>query len=72
MKKNKRYTKQFKSDDPTTYLTDVNQQKNMLLDMIDDEVEKKVKKVKKIQNTLSLKQMRALIRLQRDELGLNR
>jgi len=48
MKKNKRYTKQFKSDDPTTYLTDVNQQKNMLLDMIDDEVEKKVKKVKKI------------------------
>ena len=47
MKKNKRYTKQFKSDDPTTYLTDVNQQKNMLLDMIDDEVEKKVKKVKK-------------------------
>ena len=47
MKKNKGYTKQFKSDDPTTYLTDENQQKNMLLDMIDDEVEKKVKKVKK-------------------------
>ena len=44
MKKNKGYTKQFKSDDPTTYLTDENQQKNMLLDMIDDEVEKKVKK----------------------------
>ena len=47
MEKNKGYTKQFKSDDPTTYLTDENQQKNMLLDMIDDEVEKKVKKVKK-------------------------
>jgi hypothetical protein len=50
MEKNKGYTKQFKSDDPTTYLTDENQQKNMLLDMIDDEVEKKVKekKIKKI------------------------
>ena len=50
MKKNKGYTKQFKSDDPTTYLTNEDQQKNMLLDMIDDEVEKKVKekKIKKI------------------------
>jgi len=45
--KNKGYTKQYRNDDPTTHLTDVNQQKNMLLDMIDDEVEKKVKKVKK-------------------------
>ena len=50
IKKSKGYTKEFKSDDPTTYLTDENQQKNMLLDMIDDEVEKKVKekKIKKI------------------------
>ena len=46
MKKNKGYTKQFKSDDPTTYLTNEDQQKNMLLDMIDDEVEKKVKEKK--------------------------
>ena len=48
--KNKGYTKQYRNDDPTTYLTDENQQKNMLLDMIDDEVEKKVKekKIKKI------------------------
>ena len=50
IKKSKGYTKEFKSDDPTTHLTDENQQKNMLLDMIDDEVEKKVKekKIKKI------------------------
>ena len=47
MKKNKGYTKQYRNDDPTTYLTNEDQQKNMLLDMIDDEVEKKVKKVKK-------------------------
>ena len=46
MKKNKGYTKQFKSDDPTTYLTNEDQKKNMLLDMIDDEVEKKVKEKK--------------------------
>ena len=45
--KNKGYTKQYRNDDPTTYLTNEDQQKNMLLDMIDDEVEKKVKKVKK-------------------------
>ncbi len=42
MKKSKGYTKEFKSDDPTTHLTDENQQKNMLLDMIDDEVEKNI------------------------------
>lgn len=47
MKKNKGYTKQFKIDDPTTALSHPEQQGNMLLDMIDDEVEKKVKKVKK-------------------------
>ena len=50
MKKNKGYTKQFKIDDPTTALSHPEQQGNMLLDMIDDEVEKKVKekKIKKI------------------------
>ena len=50
MKKNKNYTREFRSDDPTTYLTNVQQQKNLLLDTIDDEVEKKVKekKIKKI------------------------
>jgi hypothetical protein len=44
--KNKGYTKQYRNDDPTTYLTNEDQQKNMLLDMIDDEVEKKVKEKK--------------------------
>ena len=50
MKKSKGYTREFRSDDPTTYLTNVQQQKNLLLDTIDDEVEKKVKekKIKKI------------------------
>ena len=48
MKKNKGYTKQYKNDDPTTHLTDVEQQKNMLLDTIDDAMErKKIKKIKK-------------------------
>jgi len=46
MKKNKGYTKQFKIDDPTTALSHPEQQGNMLLDMIDDEVEKKVKEKK--------------------------
>ncbi len=50
MKKSKGYTREFRSDDPTTYLTNVQQKKNLLLDTIDDEVEKKVKekKIKKI------------------------
>ena len=48
MKKNKGYTKQYKNDDPTTHLTDVEQQKNMLLDTIDDAMErKKIKKINK-------------------------
>ena len=46
MKKSKGYTREFRSDDPTTYLTNVQQQKNLLLDTIDDEVEKKVKEKK--------------------------
>ena len=48
MKKNKGYTKQYKNDDPTTALTDVEQQKNMLLDTINDALErKKIKKINK-------------------------
>ena len=45
MKKSKHYTREFRNDDPTTYLTDVEQQKNMLLDTIDDAMERK--KIKK-------------------------
>ena len=44
MKKNKGYTKQYKNDDPTTHLTNVEQQKNMLLDTIDAAKAKKIKK----------------------------
>ena len=48
MKKNKGYTREFRNDDPTTYLTDVEQQKNMLLDTINDAMErKKIKKINK-------------------------
>ena len=36
MKKSKHYTREFRNDDPTTYLTDVEQQKNVLLDTLDD------------------------------------
>ena len=34
MKKNKQYTREYRNDDPTTHLTNVEQQKNMLLDTI--------------------------------------
>ena len=44
MKKSKGYTREFKSDDPSTYLTNVEQQKAMLLDTIDDAKAKKIKK----------------------------
>ena len=43
MKKSKGYTREFRSDDPTTYLTNVDQQKAMLLDTIDDAKAKKIK-----------------------------
>ena len=46
MKKNKQYTREYRNDDPTTHLTDVEQQKNMLLDTITDDA--KAKKIKKI------------------------
>ena len=47
MKKNKNYTREFKSDDPSTYLTNENQMKGMLLDTIDDAKAKKIKKINK-------------------------
>ena len=46
MKKSKHYTREFRSDDPSTYMTNVEQQKNMLLDTITDDA--KAKKIKKI------------------------
>ena len=48
MKKNKQYTRNYRNDDPTTHLTDVEQQKNMLLDTINDAMKrKKIKKINK-------------------------
>jgi len=46
MKKNKSLVKQFRNDDPSTYLTNVDQQKAMLLETIDD-ARSKPKKIKK-------------------------
>ena len=45
MNKNKGHTKEFRSDDPSTYLTNVDQQKSMLLDTIDDAKQKPKKRV---------------------------
>jgi len=45
MKKSKGYTREFRSDDPSTYMTNVDQKKAMLLDTIDDA--KKIKKINK-------------------------
>ena len=46
MKKSKHYTREFRSDDPSTYMTNVEQQKNMLLDTITiDAAKAKPKKV---------------------------
>ena len=42
--KKKSLVKQFRSDDPTTYLTNIDQQKAMLLDTIDDAKPKKINK----------------------------
>lgn len=48
MKKNKGYTREYKNDDPTTALSHIDQQRAMLLDTIDDEIErKKIKKINK-------------------------
>ena len=47
MEKKKSLVKQFRNDDPSTYLTNVDQQKAMLLETIDD-ARSKPKKIKKI------------------------
>ena len=47
MKKNKGYTREFRSDDPTTYLTNVQQQESLLLDTLDAAKEKKINKINK-------------------------
>ena len=42
--KNKGHTREFKSDDPTSFLSHPEQQKAMLLDTIDDAKPKKINK----------------------------
>ena len=44
MEKKKSLVKQFRNDDPSTYLTNVDQQKAMLLETIDDAKPKKINK----------------------------
>ena len=43
--KKKSLVRQFRSDDPSTYLSNVEQQKAMLLETIDDAKPKKIKKI---------------------------
>jgi len=52
-KKNNGYTKQFRSDDPSTYMTNVEQQKNLLLDTLDMELEKNKKEMSQIQKKIN-------------------
>tara|TARA_Y100000294_G_scaffold35619_1_gene31195 strand:+ start:73 stop:387 length:315 start_codon:yes stop_codon:yes gene_type:complete len=52
-KKNNGYTKQFRSDSPDTYLTDVNQQRALLLDTLDMELEKNKKEMSQVQKRIN-------------------
>ena len=53
MKKNKQYTRNYRNDDPTTALSHIDQQKAMLLDTIDAEMERNNKKISKIQKKIN-------------------
>ena len=53
MKKKKSLVKQFRSDDPSTYLTNVDQQKAMLVELIDAETERNNKKISQIQRRIN-------------------
>ena len=53
MKKKKSLVKQFRSDDPSTYLSHVDQQKSMLLELLDAETERNNKKISKIQKRIN-------------------
>ena len=45
MKKKKSLVKEFRSDSPDTYLSNVDQQKAMLLELLDAETERNNKKI---------------------------
>ena len=53
MEKKKSLVKQFRNDDPSTYLTNVDQQKAMLLELLDDETERNNKKISQIQRRIN-------------------
>ena len=55
MKKKKSLVKQFRSDDPSTYLTNVEQQRSMLLDTLDMEMEKNKKEMSQVQKRINTK-----------------
>jgi len=55
MKKKKSLVKQFRSDSPDTYLTDVNQQRSMLLETLDMEMEKNKKEMSQVQKRINTK-----------------
>ena len=52
MKKKKSLVKQFRSDSPDTYLSNVDQQKAMLLELLDAETERNNKKISQIQKKI--------------------
>ena len=53
MKKKKSLVKQFRSDSPDTYLTDVNQQRALLLETLDMEMEHNKKEMSKVQKRIN-------------------
>ena len=53
MKKKKSLVKQFRSDSPDTYLSNVDQQKAMLLELLDAETERNNKKISNIQKRIN-------------------
>ena len=53
MKKKKSLVKQFRSDSPYTYLSNVDQQKAMLLELLDAETERNNKKISQIQKKIN-------------------
>ena len=52
-KKNKSMVRQFRSDDPSTYLTNLEQQKALLLETIDMEMERNNKEISQIQKRIN-------------------
>ena len=51
--KKKSLVKQFRSDSPDTYLSNVDQQKAMLLELLDAETERNNKKISQIQKKIN-------------------